>query len=68
MMSFQAQVEFSLRKVADQSLRGLLSGSATAMGSGGGQQRIAELQDQAVEAAVESALHNADKSLALAAR
>jgi len=65
----QAQVEFSLRRVSDQSLKGLLTGSATSMDSTralGDQQRIAQLQNQAVEAAVDSALHNADKTMALA--
>jgi hypothetical protein len=65
----QAQVEFSLRRVSDQTLKGLLTGSATSMDSVralGNQARIAELQDQAVEAAVESALRGADVSMALA--
>lgn len=68
-MTCQAQVEFSLRRVSDQTLKGLLTGSATAMDSvraAGNQARVAELQDQAVEAAVESALRGADVSMALA--
>lgn len=67
----QAQVEFSLRRVSDQTLKGLLTGSATSMDSvraAGNQQRIAELQDQAVEAAVESALQSADVTMKLALR
>jgi hypothetical protein len=65
----QAQVEFSLRRVSDQALKGLLTGSATSMDSvrsSGNPARIAELQDQAVEGAVESALRGADVSMALA--
>lgn len=65
----QAQVEFSLRRVSDQSLKGLLTGSATSMDSirsAGNQARLNELQDQAVEAAVESALRGADVSMQLA--
>ena len=69
LVTLQAQVEFSLRRVSDQTLKGLLTGSATAMDSVrnmGNLARMSELQDQAVEAAVESALRGADKSLALA--
>lgn len=65
----QAQVEFALRRVSDQTLKGLLTGSATSMDSVrsvGNQARIAELQDQAVEAAVESALRGADITMSLA--
>jgi hypothetical protein len=71
LVTFQAQVEFTLRRVSDQTLKGLLTGSATAMDSVralGNQQRLSELQDQAIEAAVESALKGADKSMALALR
>lgn len=70
-LTFQAQVEYSLRRVSDQSLKGLLTGSASAFDSTralGNQKRVAELQDQAVEAAVDSALRGADKSMALAVR
>jgi hypothetical protein len=70
-ITFQAQVEYSLRRVSDQSLKGLLTGSASAFDSSralSNQQRVAELQDQAVQAAVESALRGADKSMALAVR
>jgi hypothetical protein len=69
LVTLQAQVEFSLRRVSDQSLKGLLSGSATAMDSVraiGNQARMAELQDQAIAGAVESALRNADVSMTLA--
>lgn len=69
-VTFQAQVEYSLRRVSDQSLKGLLTGSASAYDSSRGlsQTRVAELQDQAVQAAVESALRGADKSMQLAIR
>jgi hypothetical protein len=68
-VTYQAQVEFSLRRVSDQTLKGLLTGSATSMDSVrsmGNQARMAELQDQAVEAAVESALRGADITMSLA--
>ena len=65
----QAEVEFVVRKIPDQSLRSTLAGSAAAMGSGVASARgIASLQDQAIGGAVESALRNADQGLLLAAR
>ncbi len=65
----QAEVEFVVRKVPDQTLRSTLSGSAAAMGSGTTSARgMASLQDQAIGGAVESALRNADQGLLLAAR
>jgi hypothetical protein len=68
-VTFQADVEFVVRKIPDQSLRSTLSGSAAAMGSGTTSVRgMTTLQDQAIGGAVESALHNADQGLVLAAR
>lgn len=65
----QAEVEFVVRKIPDQSLRSTLQGSAAAMGSGTTSARgMASLQDQAIGGAVESALRNADQGLLLAAR
>jgi len=65
----QAEVEFVVRKIPDQTLRSTLSGSAAAMGSGTTSQRgVTSLQDQAIGGAVESALRNADQGLVLAAR
>jgi len=65
----QAEVEFVVRKIPDQTLRSTLSGRAAAMGSGATSMRgVASLQDQAIGGAVESALQNADQGLLLAAR
>ena len=65
----QAEVEFVVRKIPDQSLRSTLQGSAAAMGSGTTSIRgMTSLQDQAIGGAVESALRNADQGLVLAAR
>ncbi len=65
----QAEVEFVVRKMPDQTLRSTLSGSAAAMGSGASSERgVATLQDQAIGGAVESALRNADQGLLVAAR
>lgn len=68
---FSAQVEFSMRRVSDQTLKGVLTGSATSMGQGptATQPRmVVVLQDQAIEGAVESALRGADQPLLLAAK
>ncbi len=68
-MTCQAEVEFVVRKIPDQSLRSTLSGSAAAMGSGATSTNgMTTLQDQAIGGAVESALRNADQGLLLAAR
>lgn len=70
-MTFHARVEYSLRRVSDQTLKGLLTGSASTFGSTRSltsPRRMAELQDQAVQGAAESALRGADKSVALAVR
>ncbi len=65
----QAEVEFVVRKIPDQTLRSTLSGKAAAMGTGTTSARgMASLQDQAIGGAVESALRNADEGLRLAAR
>ena len=65
----QAEVEFVVRKIPDQTLRSTLQGRAAAMGSGTTSARgVTSLQDQAIGGAVESALRNADEGLRLAAR
>jgi len=65
----QAEVEFVVRKIPEQTLRSTMSGRAAAMGSGATSTRaMASLQDQAIGGAVESALRNADEGLMLAAR
>ena len=68
-VTWQAEVELLVRKLPEQALRGTLSGSAAAVGSGLTSQRgVVSLQDQAIGGAVESALRNADQGLLLAAR
>jgi hypothetical protein len=67
---FQAQVEFSVRKVPQQTLQGTFSGAATMVDSAqalSSQGRIMELQNRAVDGAVESAMRGADRGLAQAA-
>jgi HEAT repeat protein len=68
-VTFRAQVEFSLRK--NQELKGRLTGAATSFGSLqvlGDQARVAELQNDAVDGAVQSALRGADVGLSLASK
>jgi hypothetical protein len=65
-VTFQAQVEFSVKKYPEQSLQGTLSGAATTTGDAKTLQnpsRVAELQYQAVDGAVESAMRNAARGL-----
>jgi HEAT repeats len=67
---FQAQVEFAVRKVPQQTLQGTFSGAATTVDSAqvlSNLGRVAELQDRAVDGAVESAMRGADRGLAQAA-
>jgi rRNA-processing protein FCF1 len=65
----QAEVEFVVRKIPDQTLKSTMSGHAAAMGSGTTSARgVASLEDQAIGGAVESALRDADTGLMLAAR
>jgi HEAT repeat protein len=66
-----AQVEFSVRRIPEQSLKGTLSGSATSIGSVSALANpnvIAELQNQAIEGAVESALRGAPQGFEKAAK
>jgi hypothetical protein len=63
-----ARVEFAMRR--EQELRGVLSGAATTFGSGQGisDQGRRQLQDEAVDGAVQSALRGAEQGLFVAAR
>jgi HEAT repeats len=61
-VSYHAQVDFSMRRVPEQMLRGTLSGAATSIGSLsalGDPSIVQMLQDQAIDGAVESALRGA---------
>jgi len=63
----QARVEFAVRR--EQTLKGTLSGAATTFGSGQviSDQGRRQLQDDAVDGAVQSALRGADQGLMIAA-
>jgi hypothetical protein len=63
----QARVEFAVRR--EQTLKGTLSGAATTFGSGQSisDQGRRQLQDDAVDGAVQSALRGADQGLTIAA-
>jgi hypothetical protein len=67
-----AQVEFTVRKVPENVLKGALSGAATSIGTAksiaAAPKRVQMLQDQAVEGAVESAMRGADQGLLQAAK
>jgi hypothetical protein len=67
-LQVQARVEFTVRR--DQTLRGTLSGGATTVGSGPtiSDSGRRQLEDDAVDAAVQSALRGADQGLMVAAR
>ncbi len=69
-MRIEARVEFSVRRVPQQTLKGTLSGGATAVESMRtlNEQRVIELENQTVGSAAESALRGADSGLALAAK
>jgi len=69
-MRIEARVEFSVRRVPQQTLKGTLSGGATSVESVRtiSAERLVELQNQTVGSAVESALRGADSGLALAAK
>ncbi|MGO9836433.1 MAG: HEAT repeat domain-containing protein [Polyangiaceae bacterium] len=67
-LQVQARVEFTVRR--DQTLRGTLSGGATTFGSGPtiSDQSRHQLEEDAVDGAVQSALRGADQGLMVAAR
>jgi hypothetical protein len=61
-VSYRAQVDFSMRRVPEHMLRGMLSGAATSTGSVSSMRDpsvVRMLQDQAIDGAVESALRGA---------
>ncbi|HEY2511750.1 MAG TPA: HEAT repeat domain-containing protein [Polyangiaceae bacterium] len=66
----EARVEFSIRRVPQQVLKGTLSGGATAVEPARAVNgaRLVELQNETVGSAVESALSGAGSGLALAAK
>jgi len=67
-LQVQARVEYTVRR--DQTLRGTLSGGATTFGSGPtiSDQAHRQLEEDAVDGAVQSALRGADQGLMVAAR
>jgi hypothetical protein len=67
-MTYLASVEFVLHKMPGQTIKGVVSGSARASGSVGGQESIADLRRSAIEAAVESAVRRAPQALRAAAQ
>lgn len=70
-VSYNAQVDFSMRRVPEQALRGMLSGSATSFGSVAAihdPSIVTLLEDQAIEGAVESALRGAARGFGEALR
>jgi hypothetical protein len=70
-VGFAARVEFVVRKIPEQSLKATVSGNAKALASSGQvktDKQLAELQGDAVEAAIQSALSGAPTALAEAAK
>jgi len=70
-LTYSAQVEFTVRRVPEQTLKGTLSGGATSIGYVTAAQNavaLTELQNQAVDGAVASALRDADASLTRAVK
>jgi len=64
-----AQVEFSMRRMPEQSLKGVLNGAATSIGSTSALSNpvlVAQLENQAIDGAVESALRGAAQGFAQA--
>jgi hypothetical protein len=70
-VAFDAEVEFIVRRLPEQMLRGSLSGAATSVGSLTALSNpvfVMDMQNQAIAGAVESAMRGADSGLAQAAR
>ena len=70
-VTIQAQVEFSVSRVPEHTLKGTLSGAATSVDSSSAFRspaRVAQMQNEAVDGAVESAMRSAGAGLARAAR
>jgi hypothetical protein len=66
-----AEVEFSLRRMPEQSLKGTLSGSATSIGSTSALANpaiVLQLENQAIDGAVESAMRDAAPGFEKAAK
>lgn len=69
-VGFQAHVEFMIRKLPDQSLKGSVIGDAKALADAAavrGEREISQLQVDAVTAATQSALKGAPKAIEIAA-
>jgi HEAT repeats len=70
-VSFSARVEYLIRKMPEQSLKGTMSGNAQAQADSKeihGQNELSQLQIDAVGAAIDSALKGASPALEAAAR
>ena len=70
-LSYNAQVDYSMRRMPEQQLRGTLSGSATSFGSVSALRdpgMVMMLEDQAIDAAVESALRGAARGFGAPSR
>jgi hypothetical protein len=70
-LTVSAQVEYVVRRAPDQSLKGTVSGTAEAFGNAsiaGDQRRVAQLENQALQGAVDSALKGAPTLLQQALR
>lgn len=70
-VSFSARVEYLIRKMPEHSLKGTMSGNAKAQAETNeirGQSQLAQLQIDAVGAAIDSALRGASPALEAAAR
>jgi hypothetical protein len=70
-LSYNAQVDYSMRRVPQQQLRGMLTGSATSFGTVNALQNpviVTMLEDQAIEGAAESALRGAARGFGEAVR
>jgi hypothetical protein len=70
-VSFSARVEYLIRKMPEQSLKGTMSGNAKAQADTKeihGQSELAQLQSDVIGAAIDSALKGASPALEAAAR
>lgn len=70
-ISYSAKVEYLIRQVPDQSLKGTVSGAAQALASVSmlkGERELAQLQAEAVSAAVETAMKGAPPALEAATK
>jgi hypothetical protein len=70
-LTVSAQVEFVVRRAPEQSLKGTVSGAAEAQDTAGvapNQRRVAQLENQALQGAVDSALKGAPVLLQQAMR